>query len=498
MRKAILAIVALASLALATTDASAEAEKSRFSAGGYFRVMTRPDFQGGDSQLGFWNLYGRLLNEGPYAALELKLDMLQAEAGTTGPWTSVHAKIEGGSVANAERRRGRLDAFALTQLYAKAGNVGIRHVTWQLGTLDSYFGDLGLYDMKPAQIFFETVGLSGRYKTEHADVLLGVGDSGFFIRGADYNTIFTLGGSARLRFGKHLELGGGGQYFFEPQVEGNRFAPYYTPDVEYEDFLRQEVVMRFLEDNPGQEDNFTRPLSTESTSYKVIGYLGFGGFGPLRWNNLFANYQRRHPDNFYTETYQGRDYDIYIKELTDERYQMLAGNEMHLRLIPGRLDAVWGLLYGMQWDNDNQIAPSDNDRTYYSTVLRLQYYLNATVHLLGESSIAREVSHQGNMFREHADSIFANTDGVPDARGLEFGDADTRNTWQGKFGVVLNPLGYGIFTRPSLRILYGTQYSNQNNAFGNNFVETLDQFDYFGNKERHWHHVIAVEAEAWF
>ena len=91
-----------------------------------------------------------------------------------------------------------------------------------------------------------------------------------------------------------------------------------------------------------------------------------------------------------------------------------------------------------------------------------------------------------------------NTNGQTNNRGLEFGDTDTRYTWQGKGGFVLNPLGIGIFTRPSLRILYGTQYSNQNNAFGNQFVETLDQYNVFGNVEQHWHHVLAMETEVWF
>jgi len=45
--------------------------------GGYFRVMTRPDFQGGDGRLGYWNLYGRLLNEGPFVALETQLHLLR-------------------------------------------------------------------------------------------------------------------------------------------------------------------------------------------------------------------------------------------------------------------------------------------------------------------------------------------------------------------------------------------------------------------------------------
>ena len=80
----------------------------------------------------------------------------------------------------------------------------------------------------------------------------------------------------------------------------------------------------------------------------------------------------------------------------------------------------------------------------------------------------------------------------------ETGDADTRRTWQGKTGVVFTPLGPGIWTRPTLRLLYGTQWSSQNNAFSNSFVDTVDQYNEFGNVEQHWHHVIAMEAETWF
>ena len=131
-------------------------------------------------------------------------------------------------------------------------------------------------------------------------------------------------------------------------------------------------------------------------------------------------------------------------------------------------------------------------------MLRAQVYLTDTVHWLGEGSAAQEVSVNGNAFREHKDSLFANTGGRPDSRGLETGDTDTRYTFQGKTGIVLNPLGTGIYTRPSLRFLYGFQYSNQNNAWGNSFVDTIDQYNEFGNVERHWHHVLAVETEAWF
>ncbi|MEC7949543.1 MAG: hypothetical protein VX265_18395, partial [Myxococcota bacterium] len=111
---------------------------------------------------------------------------------------------------------------------------------------------------------------------------------------------------------------------------------------------------------------------------------------------------------------------------------------------------------------------------------------------------AREISRNGNAYREHKDSIFANTAGVPDVRGLETGDTDTRHTVQGKTGFVLNPVGTGVYTRPSIRLLYGVQYSNQNNAFGNSFVDTLDQYNEFGNVEQHLHHVVALETEAWF
>ena len=71
-------------------------------------------------------------------------------------------------------------------------------------------------------------------------------------------------------------------------------------------------------------------------------------------------------------------------------------------------------------------------------------------------------------------------------------------TWQGKAGFVLNPLGPGIYSRPSLRLLYGVQQSNQNNAFGNSFVESLDQYDDFDAVEQHTHQVVALEMEAWF
>lgn len=496
------ALVLLAALLCAPRPGHAEVSGDRFSAGGYFRIMTRPSLQGGEGGLGLWNLYGRLLNEGPWGALELRLDLLEPNPGTKEVWASVHSKIEGGSFQNAERQNGRLDQFRVSQLYVRAGNILLEDVIWQLGTLDIYFGDLGLYDMRPAQIFFDTVGLSARYDSGLLEVLLGVGDSGYFIRGNEYNTILTGGGTVRLRLGSRFEIGGGGQVMFEPRVRGNRFAPYRTPmpaNVTYEDFYRGEIVERYLEENPGQEDLFPDPRPTESMSFKLIGYIGFGKLGPLRWNNLFVNFLRRHPENFTTETFAGREYTIYHTEFTDDRYELNVGNEMHVQIIPDLLDAAWGALLGYHYNLDNNVVAGEDNRLFYSTVLRLQLYLSPTFHLLVESSFAQEISNNGNLWREHHDSFFASENGAANSQGLEFGDTDTRSTWQLKAGIVLNPSGFGIYTRPSLRLIWGLQYSNVHNAFGNSFVTSLDQFNEFRETgDRHWHSVIALEAEGWF
>ena len=466
--------------------------------GGYFRVMTRPDFAGGDGKLGYWNLYGRLLNEGPYGALELKLDLLRRQAGSAAPWTDLHVKVEGGSIEKADAFGGSLGMFRMSQVYAQAGNVLIPGVVWRIGTLESTFGDLGLYDMRPAQVLFDTIGISATVPTQALDLVVGVGDAGYSIKGSRYNTVLTGGGTVRLRLGSHLELGAGGQGYFEPKVVGNRYAPYTTPGVGYEEFIRGEFIKNYAEENPGAPTDVPNPEPRQSASGKAVGYLGFGDLGPLRWNNFFVSWQKLHPRDLYTESWEGNSVDVYIHDLTDQRTVLLFGDELQLRLVPSRLDLALAGLYGLHQDGDNNIAPSDDDRWYWSTVLRTQVYLSPALHLLVESSYAQEKSLNGRTFRNHADSIFENTDGKADARGLENGDSDTRTTWQGKAGFVLNPLGPGIYTRPSLRVLYGAQYSSQNNAFGNSFVETLDQYNQFGNVERHWHHLLALETEVWF
>jgi len=128
---------------------------------------------------------------------------------------------------------------------------------------------------------------------------------GYSIRRTEYSTILNGGGTVKVAIGNHLQVGVGGQVYVEPEIEGNRFAPYNTPGVDYEDFVRGEVAQRFLEENPGMEDFFPRPIADSSSSQKAIAYLGFGGLGPLRWNNFFANHKKLHPDNFVVENRKG-------------------------------------------------------------------------------------------------------------------------------------------------------------------------------------------------
>src|SRR5262249_40043363 len=147
--------------------------------------------------------------------------------------------------------------------------------------------------------------------------------------------------------------------------------------------------------------------------------------------------EKLHPTGPTTEDSDQGPITLWVNDFTDQRYSLVVGDEADLRLIPHRVDLSVAALYGDQTDGDDQIVPSDFDRTYDSAVARPQLYRTDTVHVLVESSLAREWSRNGNAYREHADSIFANTDGQPDTEGLEIGDSDSRRTWQGKAGIVL-------------------------------------------------------------
>ncbi|MFP2930815.1 hypothetical protein ACLESO_37575 [Pyxidicoccus sp. 3LG] len=486
-------------LLLSPLLALADAPRDRFGAAGYFRIMTRPDFSGGSGQLGYYWLYGRLLNESPYGELNLRLDVLQSTPGSDEVWAEVHTRFSGTSFRGADPGNGSFVNFRADYLFVRAGNILLDRVTWQLGTLEDRWNDLHIYDQRPGTILYETVGLSGTYQGDRFDALLAVGDSGYTLRPQKYNTVLTGAASFRYRLiPGHLELGVRGQVGYEPAVRGNRNALYASPGINYEDYVRREVVRRYFEANPGQEDLVPDLNPRSALSYRAVGYLGFGNVGPLIWDNFYVTFERKHPDQSYSENFRGRDWTVYIADQTDERHELSVGNEAYIKLIPDKLEALWGVWVGYAFNDDNAIKPGDDDRLIASTVLRLQYFLTERVHLLAETSIAREKSQNGNVFRNHVDSVFTNTGGMPDARGLEFGDSDTRDTWQGKVGVVLNPTGRGIYARPSLRLLYGIQYSSQHAAFGNSFVESLDQYNVYIGPERHWHSVVAIEAEGWF
>jgi hypothetical protein len=488
-------------LASVASVALAQAPDSRFTAGGYYRLSARPDFQGGNGRLGFWNISGRLLNEGNYAALEMKLDLLQAPPGTTDIWASLHARLEGDSLFAADANNGSFGRFRMSQLYARAGNILAPNVIWQLGTQQFFFGDLGLYDLRPAQLFDDLIGISARWLTERLDVLVAFGDSGFALRGLQYAPIVTAGAAARVHVTDNFEFGGGAQVSIEPFIVGNRFSSYVTPTVRTEDFLRKEVLRRYLEENPGRIDQFPRPQAPGQTSlsWRAVGYIGFGGFGPLRWNNLFGRYSRLHPQNFYSDSFNGQAVTVYTADLTRDRYSLLVGDEAQLQIIPDRLDLVLAGLFGMDRDYKDTIQASEANRLYGSGVARAQVYITPVVHILVEGSLAYEQSLQGNLFRGSFDSIFRSTQGLPDTRGLEFGDQSTRTTVQAKAGVVLNPTGRGIYSRPSIRLLYGLQYSTMHAAFGNAFAERIDQFNVMSPVATiAWHHLLSLESEGWF
>lgn len=488
----------LALLLLLPAAALADAPTSRFSAGGYYRIMTRPDFEGSDSKLGLWNISGRLLNEGPYGLLQLQLNVLQTDSTRTAPWANVNARIEGGSFAGADVNGGNLANFRATQLFVEAGNILLDNTTWRIGTLDFYPGDLGLYDFRPVEIFSDTVGLSAFYHGDWFDLLVGAGDAGYTARGAQYDTIFSGGFWCKLRPDPHFEAGLGAQGLYEPSIAGNRNAPYATPGIDYSDYLRGEVVQRYFQQNPFA-DRLPLPESRASASWKLFAYLGFGKLGPLKWSSLYGHVIRLHPQNFATEAYAGQTYTLYIHDITNRQYDVQVGNEMQLVLVPDLLDAAWGLLYGRNLNQANAVGAGEDNRAYYSSVLRLQAYATDTVHFLLETSLAEEKSLNGNLYREHVDSVFASTDGLSDPRGLQYGDSATRNTWQGKAGIVFNPAGRGIYNRPSLRLLYGLQYSNAQAAYANTFSTSLSQDQEFPQPtERHWHSVVALEAEGWF
>jgi hypothetical protein len=482
-----------AALLLPGSPVQAYADHAATGMGGYVRLLARPDLGGGNGRLGFWNLYGRLLNEGPWVSLDPRMTLLKK---SDGAWSDLHLKLEGPGPLGASGG-GSLAKMALTQAYLRAGERRGGDWTLRLGSLDTWFGDLGLYDMRPASLFQGSVGAALEGKQGKWSYLLALGDAGFAMLADQYNAVISAGGAMHYR-SKRLVVGLGGEYRFEPEVPGKANAPHATPGMKLEDLLRGEVVERFLEGRPGQEDFFPKPEARSNNSFALVGELGFGGFKALRWWQSFARFERLHPERSRIENFAGRDFTLYLADLTNERWRATFGSEAQLVLLPKKLDLWWGFLGIWAWDDDNALAPSDHNMQMFSSVLRAQYYLSNRWHLLGEGSLASETSTNGRRWRASARSIEAGTGGMSDSRGLEFGDLETRITKQIKGGLLFSPKGKGLFARPLIRLLYGLQHSNENNAFGNAFETRESNENTFSPVQRHLHHLIALEAEAWF
>ncbi len=475
----------------------------RFSIGGYWRLQALTDFQGGNGRLGLSTLNGRLLNEGPYGILMGRLMLVGSDRpSSTEPWAALTLRVEGDSFLGTDAGNGSLANYAITNFGVDVGNLLLENVTWRLGVIWYEPGDIDLYDMFPDDLFYGVAGASAFYRTETLELLVGLGDAGWDLHGANYDTVFTGGGWLRLHLGKHFQIAGGGQFGYEPDSPGNQNGPYQTPGVSYIDFYRHTAAQSYFQGLPStiqpNPSLFPNPQPRSSQNWKLVGYAGVNGFGPLQWDNFFIHYLKQPPQTSYQELYDGQTYNVYIHDLTDQDYELFMGNEANLTLWPRRLDLAIAGIYGVERNYANtQVAGYDN-YTFISGVARFQAYLTKTIHLLFETSLAEEHSLNGNLFRDHQDSIFQNDYGVSDPLGLQFGDSPYRDTWQGKWGVVFNPNGRGIYNRPSLRFLYGLQYSTAQDAFQSGYVNNLNQYNQFVGPEQHWHSVAGIETEGWF
>ncbi|RME75905.1 MAG: hypothetical protein D6785_14290, partial [Planctomycetota bacterium] len=379
-------------------------------------------------------------------------------------------------------------------------------------TLWYNMGYIGIYDLYAAQTFWETVGLRIGKRFPKMEWFVGVGDSGYEVLkerrksfpDAGYNSIPTIGGLFKINL-HGLWLGSSLMLRYEFGKKGNRNSLHKTPGIDYKEVLRGDILENYLNNNPSdpQGDFFPTPTPHNDFSWRWTYWMGFGGFflGPikLRWNDLSLAFENKPADLARRFTYNGVTKDVYLGDLTDDRYEITLANESYLEILPGKLDLVLGAWVGYAWDQDNRFRPDDSNRFIFSVVGRPQYYINDYFHVLLETSFAVEKSTIGNRYREHFDSIQANTGGIPDPKGLEWGDRDIKYTFQFKGGLVFNLGGKGIYSRPSIRLLFGVQYSNVHGAFSNSYNESLNRRNFWNtNKDVHWHYLISIEVEHWF
>ena len=108
--------------------------------------------------------------------------------------------------------------------------------------------------------------MSADYKNDKTELLLVLGDAGYNIRNNLYDTILVAGGGGELPVLGPLQVGIGGEFRFEPQVSGDRNAPYFTPGVSYEDYVRGEVMKHFLQEHPRPGELLPNPWRPTPTA----------------------------------------------------------------------------------------------------------------------------------------------------------------------------------------------------------------------------------------
>ncbi|MFN7142480.1 MAG: hypothetical protein ACK4YP_01790 [Myxococcota bacterium] len=415
---------------------------------GYFRVMARPDLVGGDGRLGTSPFYGRLLNEGPWGLLDVKQPLV-GEEGADAPWGDLRFRVEGGSVAGGDPTNGNLLGFRLSMLHLHAGNLGPAGVEWRIGTLETTFGDLWLYDARPSQMLVDVLGASAAWKVGKTEFLVGAGDAGYSLRGARYHTVLSGGGSVKHGLGEHVVVGLGGQAWYEPRDE-DPDALRDTPGVDvgawYGDraaWARGHADVALGEPVPG-------------LAWKVVAHVGVADVGVIKAARLQAIALRKLPEPPAVEDVDGKEVRVGAASRTDARHEYVLGSEVELELGP--VEVAWGAILDHRVDPDDPKGRGGGNRTGVSTVVRAQAPIVPVVSLLVETSLARERAR----------------------------NADVKDTWQGKGGVVIVPGGPGMGSRPALRLLYGAQWSSLPDAWPGSPT---------GSR---WHHLVSAEAEAWF
>jgi len=490
----------------------------------YVRASAQDDFGYNSPTLGWSPFYGRLMNETPWLMADFGYHVVRPES-PGAPRATLFMRIEGGSYRANDAGFGSLSNYNVNHIWLETENVLAKTLVTQTGNLWYNMGYIGIFDNFTAQVFYETIGFRAGQRTKLFEYLLGVGDSGWALyrnrkydgwEGHQYSVIPTVGGLLKVnlyeldalksfsnRFLPNWQVGASFQLMWERANETMRGAPYQTPNIAYADVMRGEAFKKFMLENPGNSDFFPWAQPHPAHFWRYTGWTGFGGpeIGPFKlyWNDLSVRFEKKAPQIAVRETYDNESKDIYITAFTDERYDFSLYDEMQLRLLPNHFDLNLGFAFGKSWDKDNQIRPDDYNSTRYSIVLRPIWYITEHLHYLVELVYSKEKSLIGNRYREHFNSIKSNTQGIPDSEGLEWGDTDTKYTYQIKTGFTINPAGRGIYSRPVIRLLYGAQHSNVHAAFGNSFEESLNRRNQFNlNRDIHWHHMVRVEFEHWF